>query len=262
MGLCLILILGTMAATADIVATHEPNDLRADNNLGIGSEHYLGTNTVGADIFSRLLYGARISLAVGIASVFLGITAGALLGLATGYIGGLFDLLVQRLIDAKIAIPRIILAMTLMAILGASATNVVIAIAIGYIAQATRITRSVVLREKEKVYTEAARAIGASSTRIMLRHILPNSISPYLVLVSVDIGSAIIAEASLSYLGAGVGPDTPSWGGMLARAAEDYYQITPMLAIAPGVAISMAVLGFNLFGDSIRDTLDPRLRGR
>ena len=261
MGLVLILILVAMALSDSTLATHDPNDINAPANLGIGPEHYMGTDPIGKDVFSRLLFGARISLAVGLASVLLGVTGGALLGLFTGYIGGKTDLVVQRFIDAKIAIPRIILALTLMAIMGASATNVVIALAIGYVSSSTRVTRSVVLREKQKVYVDAARAIGASSRRIMLWHILPNSISPYLVLVSVDIGSAIIAEASLSFLGAGVGPDTPSWGSMLAVAAQSYFDSTPMLAIGPGVAITAAVLGFNLFGDAIRDTLDPRLRG-
>ena len=183
-GLVLILILSTMALSASAVATHDPNDINAPANMGMGSEHYLGTDPIGADVFSRLMFGARISLAVGLASVLLGVTAGALLGLFTGYKGGKTDLVVQCFIDAKIAIPRIIPALTLIAIMGASATNVVIALAIGYISSSTRVTRSVVLREKEQVYVDAARAIGASTRRIMLRHVLPNSISPYLVLVS------------------------------------------------------------------------------
>ena len=260
-GLALILVLATIALGADALSTHDPYDLRASRNLGISSEHYLGTDPVGADVFSNLLHGARLSMAVGIASVLIGVSAGAILGLVSGFLGGKFDLVVQRVVDAKIAMPRIILALTLLAILGASAINIIIAIGMGYIAGSSRVTRSVVLREKQKVYSEAARAIGSTNMRIMFRHILPNSLSPYLVLISVDIGSAIIAEASLSFLGLGAG-DVPSWGAMLSEAARSYYETTPMLALAPGICITFAVLGFNLFGDAIRDTLDPRLRGQ
>jgi ABC-type dipeptide/oligopeptide/nickel transport system permease subunit len=260
LGLLLVLALGAMAATAGVVATHDPQDLGAAANLGMSSQHYLGTDPVGKDVFSLLFYGARVSLAVGLTAVLLGVSAGALLGLVSGYVGGLVDLLGQRLIDALAAFPAIIKALVLMAILGPSPTNVVIALAVSYVPQSTRITRSVVLREKATVYADAARAMGATPLRIMLRHILPNSIAPYLVLVSVTVGQAIVAEASLSFLGAGVGPEVPSWGVMLSIAARSYFDTTPALAVAPGLAISTAVLGFNLFGDAVRDTLDPRLR--
>ncbi len=261
-GWVLIMVLVAMALLADVASPYEPNRLEGDINEGPSATHYLGTDLVGRDIFTRLLHGARVSLAVGFWAVFMGVTAGLLLGLVSAYVGGIFDLLVQRLVDANIAIPGIVLALVIVAVLGPSVTNVIIALAINYISTATRVTRSVVLREKERVYVEAARSLGASSLRIMFQHVLPNSISPYLVLVSVSIGSAIIGEASLSFLGAGVGADTASWGSMLSTAAARPYDVSWTLALAPGMSIALAVLGFNLFADSLRDVLDPRLRNR
>lgn len=261
-GLFLILVLLAMASLAGVVSTHDPNSLAGGINEAPSGEHYLGTDLIGRDAFSRLLYGARVSLQVGFWAVFIGVTAGLLLGLVSAYVGGVFDLLVQRIVDALIAIPGIMLALVIVAVLGPSVTNVIIALAVNYIATATRVTRSVVLREKGRIYVEAARSLGASSTRIMFLHVLPNSLSPYLVLVSVSIGSAIIGEASLSFLGAGVGANTPSWGSMLSIAAERPTVVPWTLAVAPGLSIAAAVLGFNLFADSMRDTLDPKLRGR
>jgi peptide/nickel transport system permease protein len=261
-GLFLITVLLAMALLADVVSTHDPNGLVAGINESPSTEHYMGTDLIGRDIFTRLLHGARVSLSVGFWAVFIGVTAGLLLGLVSGYLGGLFDLLVQRLVDANIAIPGIVLALVIVAVLGPSVTNVIIALAINYISTATRVTRSVVLREKQRVYVDAARALGANGTRIMFQHVLPNSLSPYLVLLSVSIGSAIIGEASLSFLGAGVGANTASWGGMLSTAAARPFDVSWTLAVAPGLSIALAVLGFNLFADSLRDTLDPRLRNR
>lgn len=259
-GLGIVVVLILLALAAGVIAPFDPVDASARANLEPDGTHYLGTDPVGKDIYSLLLHGARISLSVALAAVLLGVTGGALFGLFTGYTGGMADLLGQRLVDALVAFPAIIKALVLMAILGPSPTNVVIALSISYIPQAARITRSVVLREKERMYVEASRASGATSGRTMLRHVLPNSIPPYLVLVSVTIGQAIVAEASLSFLGAGVGQDVASWGVMLSIAAQSYFDTTFTLALAPGLAISAAVLGFNLFGDAVRDTLDPRLR--
>ena len=261
-GLVLVTILVSMALSANIVAPYEPNDLVGLSNDMPSVEYPLGTDNIGRDIFSRLVHGARVSLVVGVSAVVFGMTGGLFLGLVSGYVGGWFDLIVQRIIDAMQAFPGIILALTLVAVLGQSPQNVVIALAIGYIAPATRITRSVVLRERERVYAEAARALGASTPRVILKHVLPNSLAPYLVLVSIFVGLAIIAESSLSFLGAGVGPETSSWGSMLSVAAENYFDATFTLALAPGLAITAAVMGFNLFSDSVRDMLDPRLRRR
>lgn len=261
-GLFLILVLVAMALLSGALSTHDPNSLEGDINESPSAEHYLGTDLLGRDTFSRLLYGARVSLAVGFFAVLIGVTAGLILGLVSAYVGGVFDLLVQRLVDANIAIPGIVLALVIAAVLGPSVTNVIIALSVNYVSTATRVTRSVVLREKQRVYAESARALGASGTRTMFRHVLPNSLSPYLVLVSVSIGSAIIGEASLSFLGAGVGANTPSWGSMLSMAAERPTDIPLAMALAPGMSIAAAVLGFNLFADALRDTLDPRLRNR
>ena len=261
-GLVLIVILTAMALLAGVLSTHDPNSLAGEINQPMSTEHFLGTDVIGRDNYSRLLYGARVSLSVSFWAVFLGVTAGLLLGLVSAYVGGKFDLLVQRLVDANIAIPGIVLALVIVAVLGPSVTNVIIALAVNYISTATRVTRSVVLREKQRVYVEAAKTLGASDIRIMFQQVLPNSISPYLVLVSVSIGSAIIGEASLSFLGAGVGANTPSWGSMLSVAAERPLDVPWAMAVAPGLVIAGAVLGFNLFADSLRDLLDPRLRGR
>ena len=259
-GLALVLGLVVMAFTAQVFATHDPRDLEADGNLGISREHFLGTDPVGKDIYSLLLYGSRVSLAVGIGAVLVGVSAGAILGLTSGFLGGPVDLFGQRFIDAMVAFPTIIKALVLMAILGPGPENVVIALGVGFLPHATRIVRSVVLRERARDYALAARALGASTVRIMFRHVLPNSFAPYLVLVSVSIGGAIVSEASLSFLGAGVGPHVPSWGMMLGSAAQSFFDASPTLAWAPGLIISLAVLGFNLLGDGIRDSLDPRLR--
>ena len=261
-GLVLISVLLAMAFLAGVASPHEPNRISGGINESPSAEHYLGTDLIGQDIFSRLLHGARVSLSVGFFAVLIGVTAGLFLGLVSGYVGGLFDLLVQRLVDANIAIPGIVLALVIVAVLGPSVTNVIFALAVNFVSTATRVTRSVVLREKQRVYVDAARSLGASGTRVMLQHVLPNSLSPYLVLVSVSIGSAIIGEASLSFLGAGVGATTASWGGMLSTAAARPFDVSWTLAVSPGLAIALAVLGFNLFADSLRDTLDPRLRNR
>ncbi|MEX2431325.1 MAG: ABC transporter permease [Dehalococcoidia bacterium] len=260
-GLAMLVLLAAAGIFADVLATHGVLDYTSAGNLDPSAEHYLGTDSLGRDIYSLLMQGARISLSIGVAAVLLGVTGGAVLGLVSAYIGGWFDLLLQRLIDAKIAIPGIILSMVILAVLGANVVNLIIAIAIGFIAGSSRIIRSVVLREKETVYALAARSLGASHVRIMFRHLLPNSLAPYFILISVQVGSAIISEASLSFLGLGPGPETPSWGQMLSVAARNYFDSTPALAIAPGLAITIAVLGFNLFGDAMRDTLDPRLKG-
>lgn len=260
LGLVLILGLMVLAVAAEQIAPYDPLDITASSNMALSREHLLGTDPVGKDILSNLIFGARVSLAVGLGAVFLGVTAGGLFGLVTGYLGGPLDLLGQRLIDALIAFPTIIKALVIMAILGPSIGNLVIALAIGYIPTSARVIRSVVLRERQVMYVDAARTIGASPLRIMLRHVLPNSFSPYLVLVTVTVGSAIVAEASLSFLGAGPGANVPSWGIMLAVASNYFFDAAPALAIAPGLAISIAVFGFNVFGDVVRDSLDPRLR--
>ena len=259
-GFIIVMVLVLMAFSSGILGQYDPNDLNAPANLGSSSEHFFGTDPVGRDIFTRVLYGARVSLAVGITSVAIGITGGMILGLISGYVMGWFDMVFQRIVDGKAAIPGILIAFVLMAIWGPGAWQVTMAISIGFLSVAIRVTRSIVLRERATVYADAARSIGCSNMRVMFRHVMPNSLAPYLVMISIFVPAAITTEASLSFLGAGVGPNTPSWGAMLSTAASSYFDSAPMLAIAPGICITLAVLGFNLLGDSVRDFFDPKLR--
>jgi peptide/nickel transport system permease protein len=227
-----------------------------------GGEFLLGGDQLGRDVLSRLIYGARISLRVGVFSVLIGITAGTLLGIASAYIGGKVDLIVQRLVDALMAFPPIILALGLMAARGASENNVIIALVAILLPGATRVVRSQTLSIKELDYTLAARAIGAGPGRIMIRHILPNVMANFIVLSTISLGFAIIIEASLSFLGVGISPDIPTWGGMLTLGASKYINLAPWLAVFPGIAIAVVVFSVNLLGDALRDVLDPKLRGR
>ena len=226
------------------------------------SRHWLGADEQGRDIYSRIVNGTRISLYVAFFSVALGTSIGYLLGIISAYCGGWVDMLMQRVVDAMLALPPILLALALVAALGAGVDKIIFAISIVYAPRAARVSYGVVLSLKENVYVDAARVIGASHLRIIMRHILPNSLAPYVVLASVALGTAILLEASLSFLGLGVPPPYPSWGGMLSGAAQKYAAGAPWLVIAPGGAIMLLVLAFNLFGDSLRDLWDPRLRGR
>jgi peptide/nickel transport system permease protein len=227
-----------------------------------GGEFLLGGDQLGRDVLSRLIYGARISLRVGVFSVLIGITAGTLLGIASAYVGGKVDLIIQRVVDALMAFPPIILALGLMAARGASENNVIIALVAILLPGATRVVRSQTLSIKELDYTLAARAIGAGPGRIMIRHILPNVMANFIVLSTISLGFAIIIEASLSFLGVGISPDIPTWGGMLTLGASKYINLAPWLAVFPGIAIAVVVFSVNLLGDALRDVLDPKLRGR
>ncbi|MDP6101985.1 MAG: ABC transporter permease, partial [Dehalococcoidia bacterium] len=223
--------------------------------------YWLGTDDLGRDMWARIVHGARISLYVGILAVAFGSGTGGVLGLMSAYYGGKVDIAMQRVFDAMMSIPTLIMALTIMAALGTGLNNVVLAIGIVQIPRANRIVRSQALAVKETEYVMAARAIGATNVRIMAQHIMPQCIAPWLIIASAALGTAIISEASLSFLGMGVPPPTPTWGGMLAGRGREYWQVAPWMAIWPGVAISLAVYGFNLFGDALRDILDPRLRG-
>jgi len=225
-----------------------------------GAPYFLGTDDLGRDILSRIIWGARISLYVGLLAVISGTTVGGVAGLVSGYVGGKMDMLLQRLMDALMSFPTLILALSIMAALGTSLSNVVIAIAIVEIPRASRVMRSTALSVKEMQYVEAARAVGSSGWRIVFRHVLPNCLAPYIVLATAELGAAIIVEASLSFLGLGTPPPEPSWGGMLARSGRSYLERAPWIAIFPGLVMSMVVFGFNLLGDAVRDIWDPRLR--
>ena len=223
---------------------------------------WLGTDQFGRDLLTRIIYGARTALLVGFSCAIVGATLGLVLGVASAYFGGMFDLIVQRIVDVVMAFPLIILALAVVATLGHGTQNVIIAITIPFIPQCARVVRSNALAIREIPYVDAARALGFSNMRIILRHMVPNVMAPYLIMLTSFLGQAILLEASLSYLGMGVQEPTPAWGLMLQGGAEEFAESAPWVAIWPGVAISLAVFGFNLFGDSVRDTLDPKLRSR
>ena len=226
------------------------------------ARHWLGTDDVGRDVLTRLIYGARISLLVGFASVLLGDLAGLAWGIASGYIGRRFDLLSQRLLEVVLAFPGLILATMLLLVMGAGIQTVIIAIAVTRVPSSTRVIRSVALATREMVYVDAARVAGATAPRIMLRHIAPACIPPFLVIFSASLGIAITTEAALSFVGVGVPPPAPSWGTMLSGAAVGKFNPLWWLAVFPGLAITITVLAINLAGDSLRDFLDPQLRRR
>jgi len=226
------------------------------------ADFLLGTDQFGRDILTRIIYGARTALFVGFTCALVGAVAGLVLGVASAYFGGLFDLIFQRVMDVFMAFPLIILALAVVATLGTGTQNVIIAITIPFIPQCARVVRSNALSIREIPYVDAARALGFGHMRIIMRHMAPNVMAPFLILFTAFVGQAILLEASLSYLGLGVQEPTPAWGLMLQGGAEEYAESAPWVAIWPGVAISLAVFGFNLFGDAVRDTLDPRLRSR
>ncbi len=259
-----IVALTVLAAIfAPVIAPSDPYQVNPAEIFAPPSASALvGTDQVGRDVFSRLLYGARISLFVGIVSVGIGATVGAVVGVISAYFGRYTDLVIQRVLDALIAFPGIVLALGIMAALGkASLINVILALTIVFAPGAARTIRSRALTLQEMDFVLAARAVGASDWRIIFRHIIPNCVSLYIVFFSITVGFAIVVEASLSFLGVGTPPEVPSWGGMLSLAATNYISIAPLLAILPGIAIALVVFGFNLLGDALRDVLDPRLRG-
>lgn len=262
-GALILLGLTLVAILAPVLSPHDPYELHAKYVYAPPSRSMpLGGDHVGRDLLSRLCYGARISLFVGFASVIIGISTGAFLGFVSAYVGGTFDLVVQRIVDALMAFPAIILALGIMAVLGASLVNVILALVIVLAPSAVRTVRAQALAVKEMDYIMAARALGGSHGRILFRHLVPNCLGVLIVLATISLGYAIITEASLSFLGVGVPPDVPTWGGMLAKAGSGYVAASPWLAIFPGLALTLAVFGFNLVGDALRDVLDPRLRGR
>jgi len=259
-GAVIVLALIITAIFAPQLAPHGPKDAAFAQHRPPSAEFPMGTDHLGRDILSRVIWGARLSLYVGLASVAFGVTLGALWGVVAAYFGGPADSASQRLVDMLMALPPIILALSLMAALGQSVNNVIIALAVLLIPTAARTLRSVTLSIKESPYVEAARAAGCSHGRVILLHILPNTLATYIVLVTVNIAYAIVVEAALSFLGLGAPPDEPSWGGMLT-AGTDALEAAPWTIFFPGLAISLTVFGLNLLGDAIRDMTDPRLRG-
>ncbi|HXH11512.1 MAG TPA: ABC transporter permease [Alphaproteobacteria bacterium] len=260
-GGIIVALMVLMAIFANVLATHDPIRTYAMQTLAPPStEHWLGTDHLGRDVYSRLVHGARISLAVGLSSTILGAVLGGLVGLLSGYLGGIADLTAQRLMDIMQGLPLLVLALVMAAALGPSLPNVILAISIPLVPRAARVIRSSTLSIREMTYIEAARAIGVGGSRIAFRHILPNTLGPFIVLTTAQLGSAILVESSLSFLGLGVPEPYPSWGRMLSVSAAEFAQQAPWVVIFPGVAISLAVFGSNLLGDALRDVLDPRLR--
>jgi peptide/nickel transport system permease protein len=265
-GLLVIVAMGVCAIFAPWVAPYDPLAIDYGAMLAAPSaEHWLGTDSFGRDVLSRIIYGARTALAVGFLASFLGSTIGAIVGVISAYFGGKTDLVIQRVMDVLLSFPIIVLAITVVAVLGKNLVlgvdvNLVIAIGLPMVPKVARVVRSSALAIRELPYIDAARTAGFSDARIIFRHMVPNVVAPYLIMITAFVAQAILAEASLSFLGLGVTEPTASWGLMLSGAAADFYQQAPWMIVFPGIAISLAVFAFNLFGDSLRDWLDPKIK--
>jgi peptide/nickel transport system permease protein len=260
-GAAIIVLMLVVAVLAPVIARYDPvaNDFAAMLSPPSGA-HWLGTDAFGRDVLARLIYGSRTALLVGFGASVLGATLGAVLGVASAYFGGRVDLYLQRVMDVFLAFPLIILALALVAILGNSIPNLILAIMIPMIPRSALVIRSSALAIREMPYVDAARAAGFGHGRIILRHMLPNVMASYLIMLTAFLGQAILLESSLSFLGLGVQEPIPAWGLMLRGAAVEFAEAAPWMAVFPGLAISLSVFAFNLFGDSLRDALDPRLR--
>jgi peptide/nickel transport system permease protein len=260
-----IIVIGMifMAIFADFLAPFDPvvNNFET-MHVAPSAEHWFGTDQFGRDVLSRIIFGARTAMLVGFVSAFIGATLGLVLGVASAYFGGMFDLIFQRIMDVFMAFPLIIMALAVVSIFGTGVENLIIAITIPFVPRCARVVRSSALAIREIPYVDAARALGYSHRRIILRHMVPNVMAPYLIMITAFVGQAILLEASLTFLGLGVQEPTPAWGLMLQGGAEEYAESAPWMAIFPGLAISLAVFGFNLFGDALRDVLDPKLRAQ
>ncbi len=256
-----IFIMFLLAAFADVITFYDPVQNSFDAmHVAPGAAHWFGTDQFGRDIFTRIVYGARTALLVGFSASMLGATGGLILGVGSAYFGGRFDLVFQRFMDIFISFPLIIMALSVVSIFGTGTQNVILAITIPLIPRCARVVRSSALSIREIPYVDAARALGFAHVRIICRHMIPNVMAPYLIMLTSFLGQAILLEASLSYLGLGVQEPTAAWGLMLQGGAEEYAESAPWIPVFPGLAITAAVFAFNLFGDAVRDTLDPRLR--
>ena len=260
-GMVIVVGMLAVAAAAPLIASDPLLNDYSVITVPPSFDHWMGTDDLGRDQWARIVYGARISLYVGFMSVAFGSGLGGALGIMSAFYGGTIDTVIQRFMDAILSFPTLILALTIVATLGPSLNNVVLAVGFASIPRSSRVVRSQALAIRELDYVSAAKAIGASDVRVMFIHIFPQVVAPWLIVASAGLGGAILAEAGLSFLGLGVPQPEPSWGGMLSGRARDYYSVAPWMAIWPGLAISLSVYGFNLFGDALRDVLDPRLRG-
>jgi len=265
-GFLIVLVYFVLAVGAAWISPYHPEAVDFGSMLSAPSrEHLFGTDQYGRDVFSRLVYGSRTALAVGILSAIFGCTVGALVGAASGYFGGWIDNIIQRVVDIMLSFPIIVLAMVVVAVLGRNLVggidmNLIVAIALPMVPKMARIARSSTLSIAQMPFIDAARAAGYSHARIVLRHILPNIVAPYLIMLTAFIAQAILLEASLSFLGLGVTEPTPAWGLMLSGSSADFYQAAPWMILFPGLAITLAVFAFNLLGDSLRDWLDPKMK--
>jgi peptide/nickel transport system permease protein len=248
-------VLAGLVSPYDPLATDYGKMLQAPNSF-----HWFGTDTFGRDVFTRIIYGSRTSLWIGFASSFLGATLGALIGVTSAYFGGKIDLVLQRFMDLLLSFPLVILALVVVSLLGSGMTNVIFAITVPMVPRCALVVRSSALALREMPFVEAARALGFGPLHIIVRHMMPNVMAPYLIMLTAFLGQAILLEASLSFLGLGVTEPQAAWGLMLRGAAVEFAERAPWMAIYPGLAISLSVFAFNLFGDSLRDALDPKLR--
>jgi peptide/nickel transport system permease protein len=266
-GLVVIVLMVLAALFAKWVAPYDPLTVDYAGLLAAPSaQHWLGTDNFGRDVFSRIIYGAQTALSIGFLASILGSTLGAIVGVASAYFGGRIDMVVQRLMDVVLSFPIIVLALAVVAILGKNVVlgvdwNLVLAIGLPMVPKVARVVRSSALAVREMPYIDAARTAGFSHTRIIFRHIVPNVTAPYLIMLTAFVGQAILLEASLSFLGLGATEPTPAWGLMLSGASADFYKAAPWMILFPGLAITLAVFAFNLFGDSLRDWLDPKMKG-
>jgi peptide/nickel transport system permease protein len=262
-GMVLVLIFGLAGIFAEWIAPYSPtaNDFSVMTESP-GWAHWLGTDQLGRDLLSRILFGARTAFIVGLTSALVGGLSGLVIGVASAYFGGQLDLWLQRVLDIVMAFPLIIMALAVVSIFGTGIQNVIVAITIPLIPRCARVVRSSALAIREVPYVDAARALGFGHTRIILCHMVPNVMGPFLVIITAFVGQAILAEAALSYLGLGVQEPVPAWGLMLQGGAEEYATTAPWIAVFPGLAIMLTVFGINLFGDSLRDVLDPKMRDR
>lgn len=260
-GGVILLLLVLFAAFAEFVATHDP--VTTDANITLlppQLAHLMGTDHLGRDVYSRIVHGSRVSLAVGLTSTLLGGIVGLVIGLLSGYLMGWWDMIAQRIMDIMQGLPLLVMALVMSAALGPSVENVILAISIPLIPRAARVIRSSTLAIREMPFVEAARAMGMNEMRIAFLHVMPNTLAPFIVLTTAQLGAAILVEAALSFLGLGVPEPYPSWGRMLSESAAEYAQQAPWLVVFPGLVISLVVFATNLLGDAMRDVLDPRLR--
>jgi len=260
-GGIIVLLLLFVGIFADFLTPYGMNQVSRDILMAPSGTFWLGTDNLGRDMLTRVIYGARVSLIVGLSATSISVVVSVFIGILCGYIGGIFDLVVQRFVDAWMCFPGLVLMMVIISVIGAGMLPVIIVLGLQLGIAGSRIIRGATMSVKENVYIEAARAIGCPTSRILLRHILPNIMAPIIILFTTRMPGMILAEASLSFLGFGIPPPTPSWGGMLSGSARTYMFLAPWMCIWPGLALAIVVYGINMFGDAVRDILDPRLRG-